>query len=117
MKDWETIQRQVCEEVGAESWPVDYSLKVGISMNVREGVLPIRGLRNRPESTTSGWYIWAGGRMSQDDDFFVPLHASHLADWCPLAIKYLQLPPGWHFLTDGSYEDIWFDEGTRDWSP
>src|SRR5262249_4805049 len=31
-------------------------------------------------------------------NFFVPLHVSHLAEWCPAALKFLGLAPGWRFL-------------------
>jgi len=27
-----------------------------------------------------------------------------------LALPFLALPPGWRFLTDGSYVDVWQDE-------
>lgn len=88
--------------------PADH--KVGIAWNVLDGLLPINGLRLRPESQTTGWYIWAGGEMSQDDDFFVPLHVAHLWQWCPQAVRFLGLPPGWRFLVAGDHEDVWQDE-------
>jgi hypothetical protein len=62
-----------------------------------------------PEDDTSGWYIWAGTTMSEDPDFFLPLHASHLVEWCPAATRFLGLPPGWRFLAAGEYEDAWED--------
>jgi hypothetical protein len=84
---------------------------VGIARNVRDGLLPIHGLRVRPEPGTTGWFIWAGGEMSPDADFFVPLHVGHLDAWCPSVIKFLGLPPGWRFLVAGDYEDVWADPG------
>jgi hypothetical protein len=63
-----------------------------------------------PEGHTSGWYIWAGKEFSNDPDFFVPIHIAHLIEWCPEAIKYLGLPPGWRFLFDKNYEDVWEDK-------
>lgn len=83
--------------------------KVGVARNVRTGVLPINGVRCRPEKGTTGWYIWAGESMSTDPDFFVPLHVSHLSEWCPDVLPYLELPPGWRFLIAPDYEDVWFD--------
>jgi len=68
------------------------------------------GLRHEPEGDTSGWYIWAGEDLSEDPDFFVPLHVEHLAQWCPAAIPYLALPPGWRFLVAPGYEDVWHDD-------
>jgi hypothetical protein len=89
--------------------PCPPALKVGIANNVRERLLPLNGLRLPPVDDTSGWYIWAGEEMSEAPDFFVPLHASHLEEWCPQVIRFLGLPPGWRFLTDGEYEDVWED--------
>lgn len=98
----------ICAAYGVEPVRVGDSEKVGISPNVREGLLPIHGVRVRPENGTTGWYIWAG-EYSDDPNFFVPLHVEHLAEWCPLADRFLLLPPGWRFLTDGEHVDVWFD--------
>lgn len=73
------------------------------------GQLPINGVRCLPEKGTTGWYIWAGETMSDDPDFFVPLHVSHLGSWCPEVLPYLELPPGWRFLVAPGHEDAWFD--------
>lgn len=103
-------QRQaLCQRYGVDCVPVAPHLKVGIARNVREGILPINGLRHPPVGDTSGWYIWAGQEPSDDPDFFVPLHVEHLAEWCPEARRFLGLPPGWRFLSDGDYEDVWPD--------
>jgi hypothetical protein len=48
--------------------------------------------------------------MSGADDFFLPLHASHIGEWCPLVEKFLGLPPGFRFLVTPDYADVWFDE-------
>ena len=89
--------------------PVRSSHIVGVSRSVREGCLPVHGLRVLPVGSTSGWYIWAGGEMSEDPDFFVPLHASHLSTWRPEVLPYLEMPPGWRFAIAPGYEDVWFD--------
>jgi len=47
--------------------------------------------------------------MPDDPDFFVPLHVEHLDEWCPGAVKYLGLAPGWRFLFAEGYEDVWED--------
>ena len=101
-------QQTVCERFGATPMPCPLHLKVGIARNVSEGVEPIHALRTKACEETTGWYIWAG-EWSDDPDFFVPLHAEHLASWCPNLISYLQLPTGWRVLLAPSYEDIWFD--------
>jgi len=103
-------QRATAERFGAEPVPVDTALKVGIARNVRTELQPLNALRHRPEGDTSGWYIWAGEDLSEDPDFFVPLHITHLAEWCPQILPYLALPPGWRVLLAPGYEDVWFDE-------
>lgn len=102
-------QRDVCARFGAPYVECDLSLKVGISRNVKEGVLPVHGLRLSLEGDTTGWYIWAGGEMLSDPDFFVPLHAKHLGFWAPAVLPYLGLAPGWRFLLMPQYEDVWED--------
>lgn len=104
-------QHQLCRKYGVAHFPAPSDLKVGVARNVRTGLLPLNGLRLRPEEGTTGWFIWAGEELSQDPDFFVPLHVAHLAEWCPAALPYLGLPPGWRFLTAPDFEDVWEDAG------
>lgn len=108
--EFEEHQKAVCRKFGTVYCPSPEYLKVGISLNVRSGLLPINGLRHSIEGDTTGWYIWAGEEFSNSPDFFVPIHVKHLKDWCPLALKYLGLPPGWRFLVTEDYEDVWGDE-------
>jgi|SRR5688572_8653897 hypothetical protein len=105
----EAEQRDVCKRYKAEWVAAPSDLKVGVARNVREGVLPINGLRHPPAGDTTGWYIWAGGEPSEDPDFFVSLHVAHLTEWCPEAVRYLGLPPGWRFLVAPEHEDVWQD--------
>lgn len=104
-------QARLCERYHATPYPTPGHQKVGVARNLRDGLQPLNGLRVKPEGDTSGWYLWAGEELSQDPDFFVPLHAAHLAEWCPAALPYLALPPGWRFLVAPGYEDVWFDAG------
>ena len=106
MKFIRTEQLKICKKFEAPFVEAPFNLKLGISLNVRDGVLPINGLRHSPEGDTCGWYIWAGEEFSDDPDFFVPLHVEHLKEWCPLVIKYLGLAPGWRFLVTPKYEDV-----------
>ena len=99
----------VCERWNVTYTPTHEDQKVGVAENVRDGIYPINGLRHEPVGDTSGWYIWAGEKLSQDDSFFQPLHAEHLDEWCPDVEKYLGLAPGWRFLIAPGYEDVWFD--------
>jgi hypothetical protein len=73
------------------------------------GLRPLNGLRHPPEGDTTGWYIWAGQELSQAPDFFEPVHVLHLAETCQQILRFLGLPPGWRFLTDGDYVDVWED--------
>lgn len=109
MKKWTTDQLAVCEKHDVQPVPVASNEKVGIARNVRSGLLPINGVRHLPENGTTGWYIWAGEQVSEDADFFLPLHVAHLPEWCAAAKPFLLLPPGWRFLVAGDYVDVWFD--------
>jgi hypothetical protein len=108
--DIKKVQETVCNKYGTSFYGVDNSLKLGISRNFKERLLPINGLRIKPEGDTVGWYIWIGEELSNAPDFFLPLHVEHIKEWVPEIEKYLGLPPGWRFLLAGDYEDVWFDE-------
>ena len=102
-------QLDICRRFGVVPTPAPGHMKVGISANVRDGLLPINGLRHSSEGDTTGWYIWAGEELSNAPDFFQSLHVEHLLDWCPDVIPYLLLPPGWRFLLAPGVEDVWED--------
>ena len=102
-------QEALCSKYRVDGLGAPGDLKGGVARNVREGIEPINGLRHFPEGDTTGWYIWAGEDYSEDPDFFLPLHVSHLHEWCPEVMKFLALPPGWRFLKAGEYEDVWYD--------
>lgn len=109
MKSWTDLQMEVCLRHHAMFVPAPMGLKVGISPNVRAGLMPLNGLRHRPEGDTTGWYLWAGETMGSEPDFFVPLHIEHLSVWYPSVVPFLGLPPGWRFLVADAYEDVWED--------
>jgi hypothetical protein len=102
-------QIDMCKAVGVEFHECHLGEKVGISQTALDGELPLNGMRYPEENGTTGWYLWGSEQFSEDKNFFIPLHAGHLEQKCALALKFLSLPPGWRFLTDGSYEDVWFD--------
>ena len=106
----EADQAAVAARFGAAPMPPEPSLKVGIARNVGTGLQPLNALRHRPEGDTSGWYVWAGEELSQDPDFFQPLHISHLSERCPEIGPYLALPPGWRVLLAPGQEDVWYDD-------
>jgi hypothetical protein len=102
-------QQETCRIYGVPWVEAAEHLKVGLARNVRVGLRPLNGLRHPPEGDTTGWYIWAGEELSQAADFFQPVHVPHLAEACPSILRFLGLPPGWRFLTDGEYVDVWQD--------
>lgn len=109
----QSIQIEFCKTVGALPYETSLEHKVGISQSALDSELPLNGLRHLDVNETTGWYIWGGAEFRNEDDFFLPMHVWHLERRCVLALKFLLLPPGWRFLTDGSYEDVWFDEKLR----
>ncbi len=109
-QDIQKEQEYICKKYKTDYVETPEIFKIGVSDNVDSGDMPINGLRHQLDGVTSGWFIWAGEEFSDAEDFFKPLHISHLKEKCPLALKFLGLPPGWRFLTDGDYEDVWFDE-------
>ena len=102
-------QKLLCHKFNADFVESPPLLKIGISLNIKNKILPIHGLRHPMTKDTTGWYIWAGD-YSDTSDFFQPLHAKHLEEWCPWVLPYLGLAPGWRFLVTPDYEDIWQDK-------
>jgi hypothetical protein len=109
-RDLEAWQRAVCERHGSVFLASPADLKVGISENARQRLVPLNGLRHPPECGTTGWFLWRGEELSQSPDFFVPLHVAHLETWCAEALPFLGLSPGWRFLKAGDHVDVWFDK-------
>ncbi len=103
-------QKIICDKYGAGFLESPVHLKVGISLNVKEGEQPIHGLRHFPTEDASGWFIWAG-EYSDDPNFFQPLHIEHIEKWNSLILPFLGLEPGYRFLIaeDGNYIDVWED--------
>lgn len=104
-----TRQRELCDRFGVKPVASPPDLKVGAARNIRDSRYPIHGLRHPPQGDTTGWYIWAGDDLSDDPDFFEPVHVGHLAEIRPEVLPYLALPPGWRFLIAPGYEDVWED--------
>lgn len=75
---------------------------------------PVHGLRLPPEHGTSGWYLWTGDLVEDDDEFFLPMHPAHLVDKVPGLLPELDAPPGSRFLLAPGYRDAWFDPALLD---
>ena len=82
--------------------------KLGVALATL-GQRPLNGLRHPPENGTCGWYLWGGEEMSEEADFFQPVHVGHMAEVCPDAVPFLALPPGWRFLVGDGVLDVWYD--------
>ncbi len=102
-------QKEICSKYDALPYPSHGEEKLGIAIETI-GKLPINGLRHKPENGTCGWYIWCGEKMSQDADFFKPLHVDHIEEYLPEVEQYLALPPGFRFLISDEHEDVWHDQ-------
>ena len=112
MEDNEIIEKQkiICSKYGFSFELSTFDSKVAIALNVKDSKLPIHALRHPTTKNLSGWYIWSG-EYSEEDNFFKPLHISHLKEWCPDILPYLGLPAGSRFLIaeNGNYVDVWED--------
>ena len=69
INEWVNMQLDVCKRFQAAPVPTLSHLKVGITLNVKEGKIPVNGLRCPLKGDTAGWYIWAGEEWSDDPDF------------------------------------------------
>jgi|SRR5450432_217243 hypothetical protein len=105
----EQMQIALCRQHGQDFEPCPPDSKLGVALQTL-GKVPVNGLRHPPTHDTNGWYIWAGEDFSKEEDFFQPLHTSHLAECLPQAVKFLGLPPGSRFLVSGDNVDVWFDK-------
>lgn len=110
-------QLEVCSRFDTEFVEAPLGSTVGVSENIGSSTMPMNGMRINPLGNSSGWFLWQGEELSQADDFFTPLHTSHLCQRCPSVVKYLGLPPGWRFLITLDYEDVWFDPTLLESSP
>jgi hypothetical protein len=109
-------QKAVCDQHEAGFHPPALDSQVGIAIETLH-LQPLNGMRIAPEGGVCGWYLWAGGEPSDAVDFYKPLCVEHLAEYCPAALPFLALPPGWRFLTDGEYVEVWYDAGLTERRP
>jgi hypothetical protein len=113
-RDWATQQAEICRRLGQTLVSPGPNTTTGVSHNIiggqyaKDQTYPLTGLRHRVDGDTTGWYIWAG-EMSSASDFYVPVHTSHLETYCPEAMPFLGLPPGWWFLIAPEQADTWYD--------
>jgi hypothetical protein len=110
MEEFIRLQAKKCRKYGAEFLIADSALTVGVSADLFSGHMPLNGLRHPPAIGTTGWFLWSGIELSNDPNFFVPVHLHHLLEGKSPILPFLGLAPGWRFLTDGISEDVWYDK-------
>ncbi len=103
-------QLAMCARFGVQHASALPNTTLGVAQDALAGRLPLNGLRHPQQGDANGWFIWAGEELSQEHDYFAPMHAGHLGVLCPSVVPYLGLPPGWRFLIAPDHEDVWFDE-------
>jgi hypothetical protein len=107
-RDWVDAQMHTCNKYKCAFVETDQDSKVGIALNTL-GKQPLNGLRHPPTENMSGWFIWGGTELSEDPEFFAPLHTAHLEEKLPEVLEFLGLPAGYRFLLAGDHVDVWFD--------
>ena len=107
-------QLLVCRGQGVEPDPPSVDEKLGISRDFARSTYPINGLRHPAERGTCGWYLWSGENLSDESDFFEPVHVKHIDRRCPEVSQFLALPPGWRFLLAPNQLEVWYDESLLD---
>ena len=104
-----TDQKKIAARFAAEFVAVSGSDKIGVAIDTLS-LLPLNALRHPTSTGSCGWYVWGGTELSKAPDFFQPLHAEHLWEYCPALEPYLGLAPGWRVLLAPNQEEVWFDE-------
>jgi hypothetical protein len=100
-------QSKICETFGSLFSPPSADDRLGIALSTLSQ-LPLNALRHPAENGTCGWYIW-GGELSDDPNFFQPIHVHHLVTHAPEIVPYLALAPGWRVLLAPGQQDVWYD--------
>ena len=103
------LQSAICKQYVSIYLPPNLQEKVGIALGTLN-LLPLNAMRHPPQSGTTGWYIWGGESLSDNSDFFEPLHISHIERYCEQVLPYLCLGAGWRVLIAPGQLDVWFDE-------
>ncbi|WP_197715406.1 hypothetical protein [Aquitalea magnusonii] len=102
-------QEVVCKKFNSPYLPIAGQEMVALAVQTI-GKMPIYGVRVIKEHPDDiEWFIHCG-EFSGEDDFYKPIHASHLSEMLPAIEKYLALSQGFKFIIDDSgYEDVWQD--------
>ena len=101
------LSQQICAKYHSKYNPIPPNEMVAIALQTL-GQQPIYAMRIVPEQNENiTWFIHCG-EYSEADDFYQPMHASHLDQLLPQVLPYLALDHGFNFIIDDDgYEDIW----------
>ncbi|WP_227061408.1 hypothetical protein [Acinetobacter pittii] len=104
------IQKNICKKFNSKFVKSLENEMVAVALDSL-GKIPITGIRNiLEEGENISWFFYCG-EFSEDDDFFKPMHISHLENYLPEVIPYLALEEGFRFVIDKQgYEDVWKEE-------
>lgn len=100
-------QQSVCEKFDSKFCPLSSNDMIAVAINTI-GQLPINGLRYPLlDDNNIGWFVYCGEYLA-DDNFFEPIHISHLDNLLPEVLPYLALEDHFAFVIDGvDYEDVY----------
>lgn len=100
-------QINICQKYNLEMLPPEPMVALALtSLNK----MPIYGCRVKvTENENISWFFHCG-EYSDTDDFYSPIHTSHLETLLPFVIPYLYLPSNTRFIIDDKgYEDVWIE--------
>lgn len=87
---------------------------MGLAMDTLR-LMPLNGMRYPSAEGGSGWLIWGGETMQQTANFFTPVEIRSLRDYVSGLEPFLDLPPGFRFLTNNrGHQKAWFDGSLLD---
>ncbi len=98
-------QHDFCARVGAQFVPPRADKKAAISLGVYEGD-SVEAVRYPSPEHMSGWWLTTD-RYNGDIKSLRVVHLYHVTAARPELARYLALPNGWRFTSDGQ---AWFDE-------
>jgi hypothetical protein len=81
-------QKKICKKFGLSYEPYDTDKYVYISESVKEGKFPIEGKRYVEEGDFSGWYIWSGEKLI-DNDSYTKVSLNDIDEYSDQLIKFL----------------------------
>ena len=67
-------QQEICKKYSQDFFATSEELRIGISDNVKSGIMPINGLRHPRTRTLNGWYIWSGEDFNPEEFVFFLNH-------------------------------------------